>query len=453
MAKCGRRKAQMASRSRRTVGRTKIERSHVWSPRVAWRHIRGTSTKWIASTLVGAVLLVLVTLFFANSAGTAAAQASPQPFTGSVASPQVREVITLGSSDLHPRQLAYDAGRNALWFWTSGRGTDGGFDNRLYRYDIAHGQTTSWQLYSRDWSSQVHAGLAVAPDGDVWVGWNLNLIDFHPAAGIYTRYVLPSLPRYPLPAAVLGDLPANLGVTDIQVARDGTVWIARYGALSLTTFSPAATRFNEYPLPISSGDPAKLTIAPNDHVFFTTNRSACHPGRAAETIGEFDPQSRSTTVYAQGAEAIAVTPQGDLYTALEAGGPGLSRITAAEHSTAAAEHRAPVFQQRAVPFDVDDVAIAADSYGRVWVAVGGQPRIAVLDPTTGYVQQYQYAAPSVAAHPVTNQRFSAATGHSSGMQLQPGAVWLRHIVAMVTDSQGHLWYVRAGSDLIEEVAA
>lgn len=35
----------------------------------------------------------------------------------------------------------------------------------------------------------------------------------------------------------------------------------------------------------------------------------------------------------------------------------------------------------------------------------------------------------------------------------PGAVWLSHIVAMITDNQGHLWYIRGGSDQIEEVVA
>lgn len=77
-----------------------------------------------------------------------------------------------------------------------------------------------------------------------------------------------------------------------------------------------------------------------------------------------------------------------------------SRLTAAERTTALSQHRAPIFARWTLPFDVDDVALASDVRGRVWVAVGGAPQIALLDPATGRVQTYQYAAPSVAGHPL-----------------------------------------------------
>ena len=77
----------------------------------------------------------------------------------------------------------------------------------------------------------------------------------------------------------------------------------------------------------------------------------------------------------------------------------------------------------------------------------GKPDIAVFDPATGRVQQFQYAAPSMAAHPAYEP--AGFTRQSS----DPQAVWLTHMAAMTTDGAGHLWYIRAGSDTIEEVAA
>ena len=74
--------------------------------------------------------------------------------------------------------------------------------------------------------------------------------------------------------------------------------------------------------------------------------------------------------------------------------------------------------------------------------------MAVLDPTSGQVRYYQYEALGVAAHPI-----DVLPSGIERVTPAPGAVWLRHIVAMVADGQGHLWYVRAGSDTIEEVAA
>jgi hypothetical protein len=53
----------------------------------------------------------------------------------------------------------------------------------------------------------------------------------------------------------------------------------------------------------------------------------------------------------------------------------------------------------------------------------------------------------MAAHPAYGP--AGFTRQSS----DPQAVWLTHMAAMTTDGAGHLWYIRAGSDTIEEVAA
>lgn len=109
--------------------------------------------------------------------------------------------------------------------------------------------------------------------------------------------------------------------------------------------------------------------------------------------------------------------------------------------------RSPVFQQQVVNFEISDTTLATDVHGRIWLAVGGQPKIAVLDPTTGQVRMFTYAAPSMAAHP-PHTHLGVQTGSSA-----PDAVWLVPIVAMATDDQGHLWYIREGYPTIEEVSA
>jgi streptogramin lyase len=367
----------------------------------------------------------------------------PAPFLGTANDPAVSAQIALHNHDLHPRQLAYDAKRNGLWFWTSTQDKGVSFDNRVYFYDIAAKQLRSWAFYSPDWSSQLLAGLAVAPDGDVWIGWNLHLVDFHPTDGSYKHYELPAQASYPLPSVVVGDLPTNLGIADLAIARDGTVWIARYAALSLTAFDPASGTFSEHPLPASAGDPAKLAIAPDGHIIFTTDLSADHPRYIYEKVGEYDPHTGQARIYEQSAKAVAVTAQGDIYSAVDGHGASVSRLNA----SARVSSRASFFAHGIVPFDVDGAALAVDVHGRVWMAVAGKPEIAVLDPATGLIQQFQYAAPSVAAHPAHGPL--GAAPRPAG----PNDVWIVHMAAMVTDGVGHLWYIRAGSDVIEEVAA
>jgi hypothetical protein len=92
--------------------------------------------------------------------------------------------------------------------------------------------------------------------------------------------------------------------------------------------------------------------------------------------------------------------------------------------------------------------MVADGKGRVWVSVAGEPDIALLNPASGALQEFTYTAPPVATNSSAHHPFGAPT-----TPLNPNAVWLQHIVAMTTDGSGHLWYVRAGSGTIEEVAA
>ena len=247
---------------------------------------------------------------------------------------------------------------------------------------------------------------------------------------------------------MVGDRPTNLGVADLTVAPDGTVWLAREGALSLTSFTPANHAFFERPLPSDAGDPAKLALGPDGHIFFTTDLSADHQEYIAEKIGEFDPSSGIAQMRAQGSSALAINKQGDLYATSLSGtqGSGLLRLRAAERANARAQQRTAVFDRGVLTFGIDDTALAIDTHGRIWTSMAGKPRLAVFDPATGQTRQFQYAAPSKAAHParpMTERQASPA----------PDAVWLSHIVAMTTDADGHLWYIRSGSNRVEEVSA
>lgn len=206
-------------------------------------------------------------------------------------------------------------------------------------------------------------------------------------------------------------------------------------------------------MPSTAGDPAKLAIGPDDHIFFTTNLSAAHLGHAAETVGEYVPQSKSTIVYPQGAQALTIAPNGDLYTAEQTAGggsgSGLARMPAANRASALLQHLVPPFEQvnMDVPLAVADRSLAADLRGRVWMAIGGEPQIAVFEPGTGKLQVYSY--------PVQGSTYYVSLPYVPGASLSPpaDAIPITPIAAMVTDDQGHLWFIRDLSDQIEEVAA
>lgn len=362
-------------------------------------------------------------------------------------SPEVHTVIDLQNHLLHPRQLAYDAKRDGIWFWTSTQDQNISFDNKVYFYDIKQQRLKSWPIYSEDWSSQLLAGLAVAPDGDIWIGWNHNLVRFQPSDGKYVHYLLPAQPRYPLSADVIGDLPSDLGIADLAISHDGTIWIARYAALSLTTFNPTKQVFQEHPLPSTTGDPARLTISSDDHVFFTTNLSASHPGYGAETIGEYNPQSDATVVYPQNAQALALAPNGDLFSTSSGRGSELAQLRANTRAAAAAQHRVAAFDHAGSSLVIANRSLATDLHGRVWVAIAGQPKIGVLNPDTGQMREFTYSAQTAASFA------SRPDDPEIPLSPAPGSVWVTPIAAMIADGQGHLWFIRDLNDQIEEVAA
>ena len=124
----------------------------------------------------------------------------------------------------------------------------------------------------------------------------------------------------------------------------------------------------------------------------------------------------------------------------------MARLQAGIRASAETSQIAPAIQQHVLPFDIDSTSVAPDSHGRVWVAIAGQPDLARFDPASGEIQEYQYAAASVAANPIQDLPLGIER-----MTPAPGAVWITRIVAMVCDGRGDLWYIRAGSDEVEEV--
>ena len=420
------------------------------SARALRRPRRSLITRWLQRSRAAWPLILLcasglATIFIIVTQPAQPVGADSGSFTGTVNAPEVHVMVDLKNPLLHQRQLAYDAGRNGLWFWTSTEDQRQVINNRLYFYDIAQQQLSDWPLPDTDWSSQVLAGLVVDAHGTVWVGWNHNLVAFDPATAHAVRYQLPSRIEYPLPKSALGDLPDDLGVTDLAAARDGTIWIARYGAVSLTSFTPADHQFYEYPLPASVGDPAKLALAPDGDIFFTVNLSADHPGHAYEKVGEFHPATATATIFQQSATALAVCPQGDLYTVLGNQTSALKRLSASARAQAAASSQTPRFEDTIIPFGIGDTALTCDPNGRLWLSVADQPRMAVWDGATGNIRQFQYAAAGQADHPI-HSPFKVGTPATD-------AVWLSPIATMVTDAQGHLWYIRTGWSQIEEVTA
>lgn len=426
-----------------------------------FRHARSIVTLNALWTVFASsvALGIAVSAFLVSSSGAfgATSQIDHQSSQGtqyaaSKASPQVRILVDLNNINIHPRQLVYDNSRDGLWFWTSTQDRGVRFDNRLWLYSISTGKLENWPIYSGDWSSQLHAGLALAPNGHVWIGWHHNLIDFNPNSHSWNRFQLPPHEQYPLSQAVLGDIPRDLGISDIAVDPIGSVWIAQYAELSLLSFSPDTGAFAEFPLPSNAGDPAKLAIAPDGHLFFTVNFSADHPGWAAEKVGEFDTSTHEMRVYNHDAQAISVDRRGDVYTAFYGGvgwpENGVSRLSAAERANALTAGRVASWTLMKSTFPVDDSALVTDSSDRLWMGSAASPTIAALTPSSGQIVAFTYSAASIVNGVASGGPYGTAPRAPS-----QAAVYLSHIVAMATDVRGHLYYIRAGSDRIETVAA
>ena len=428
--------------------RTSSRRSRV--SRSGGKRSHATSAHWDIGI---ATLLVLVLGLVIVSKGNGASATSPTN-TNSLhrGSPEVHTVIDLHNPQLHPRQLVYDPKREGIWFWNSLLKGDEGCENQVYFYDI---HQKKFALLAHLFRRLVIATL-------VWHcgGSERRRVDWLElqSCPISTRYrkldavCLIAQPRYPLPAAVIGDLPTDLGIADLAVARNGTIWIARYAALSLTTFNPATQIFPGVSIAIyggrsleaghwpgwacllydeSLGCPSRACSGNDGRIYAAVAEHSCVSARRAG----IDDHSQRGSVYLRDRLRAAVRES------------SLARMPAITRAAALQQQAVPPFEQATVSLPIADRSLAADVHGRIWMAVGGEPKIAVFDPETGKLQQYSYPVPS------TIQYMSVPYGIGAPSASPADAIPITPIAAMVTDNQGHLWLIRDLSDQIKEVAA
>jgi hypothetical protein len=138
-----------------------------------------------------------------------------------------------------------DPSRPAVWFWSLTKRAD-----VVYRLD-ATGRVKSWAVLSgkrRVVTGDDESGLAVASDGDVWLGASRTLVRLNPTSGNVRTWKVPAGRLNP--RAVHGlSLKGPPRITAVAVSPSGGVAVALWPMSSVTTFDPSTTQFSVVDLP------------------------------------------------------------------------------------------------------------------------------------------------------------------------------------------------------------
>lgn len=145
--------------------------------------------------------------------------------------------------------IAGDPNTSGVWFWDYNRSADAVF------YDSPRGALKSWNVLSGSsyQAEQAKSGLAVGPDGYVWLGINSTLAELNPLSGKVRTWHIPA-PR-PNPSAARF-LPADLrGVRAVQALAAGPgheIAIAMSNSSSVEIFNRTSHVFRTINLPSTS---------------------------------------------------------------------------------------------------------------------------------------------------------------------------------------------------------
>lgn len=163
--------------------------------------------------------------------------------------------------------LAYDPRGQVLWYLSGGGDYFGEALFTVSRYDPATGQTKTFYLPPVRLGNTEESGLAMAPDGSIWIGECFSLLKLNPVSGHVDQYPLPKL------AGQASDPRGNDGQTEIMglaVTPNGRIWFTRANAYGIGYFDPASRRFGFRSWPRSFGLPGNLYLAPNGQLWATT---------------------------------------------------------------------------------------------------------------------------------------------------------------------------------------
>jgi len=156
-----------------------------------------------------------------------------------------------------PLQLATDPSKAGVWFWASSP-----TDSRLYFWDATAKQLSSWSVgVTTQQNVGSEYGLAVDPQGQVWLGAENQLVRLSPTSGAVTRWTVPTAPQSaPTAAHQPPGFVLAVDIRTIAAAPDGTIALARAGSSTVQIFHPASQTFTTYSLP-DAGDIQTIAVA------------------------------------------------------------------------------------------------------------------------------------------------------------------------------------------------
>lgn len=150
-----------------------------------------------------------------------------------------------------PRVLAADPTRAGVWFWV----TNGSLADKVYFYDLSTRVMSSWS-FGPGINPLGGEGLAVAPDGIVWmagetaVGHPDMLVRLDPSTGAIESFQIPTPADAPVAE---GYRPPGMRgyhqVKDLAVNAEGQVAIALGAAGSVVIFNSTTKSFSQLALP------------------------------------------------------------------------------------------------------------------------------------------------------------------------------------------------------------
>jgi streptogramin lyase len=193
-------------------------------------------------------------------------------------------------------QFAIDA-TGTLWF--ASIRPDG--NNSVYRYAPRTDELAKYSLPSEP-GGGFFVGIAAAPNGNVWIGWDhtLTAVD---AAGAARGFAVPADTSFPVGKT-------GNWIRDLALSADGHVWLSRASAGSLLEFDPKALTFSEHSLGVF-GVPDRLHVARDGRVWAT---QAVAPVSLQEhtMVAVLDPSTSRVTTIPEAASDVAFTTTGVL---------------------------------------------------------------------------------------------------------------------------------------------
>lgn len=251
-----------------------------------------------------------------------------------------------------PYDLAYDHGRDAIWFTEQSA-------NKLGYLDPATGNIAEYPI---DTEGSSPTGIAVDPHGTVWLveREGNQLAKFDPDGEIFSEF------PYPWPGAAF---------EDIAVASTNRLWITAPGVMYVVRFDPDPGDF--YSVPVNRGPGTEPFTALK--LVVDEDRDPWVTAPDEDMIGLFDSGTMSLWRWYslpgtnRGVTGLAHSKVGDLhhlwFTERSTGQVGLLVID--KTGSIVANRRHPLSSTNSMP-----MALAADANGQVWIAAFGSNLIA-----------------------------------------------------------------------------